>query len=199
MRFCDERRCSIQDSPMTNDSDSDIPNPSMERKSTKIVPLSAASLHILLALAVMNYTDTESARSGRAVPMVNKTRPEEPLRQLQNAVAAGRVEESRRQPEGEDRRRRYYRITGLGRALAEGNFEIRRSLAEDEGSSTREQERTYVRLSAREAGIPSAQRQIMSIEKGPLNGKCKGLRKPVLVRMHPASVGTIWRRDDVDI
>src|SRR6267142_2346163 len=62
-------------------------NPTMERKPTRFAPLSAASLHILLALAG------------------------------DELHGYGIMLEAARQPAGEDPRRRYYRITGLGRRV----------------------------------------------------------------------------------
>jgi DNA-binding PadR family transcriptional regulator len=90
----------------------------MERKPTRFVPLSAAALHILLALAGEELHGygimLEAARqsSGRY-----KLGPGTLYDNLKKLMAAGIVEESRRQPAGEDPRRRYYRLTGLGRRV----------------------------------------------------------------------------------
>jgi DNA-binding PadR family transcriptional regulator len=90
----------------------------MERKPTQFVPLSAASLHILLALAGEEMHGygimLEAARqsSGKY-----KLGPGTLYDNLKKLMATGMVEESRRQPAGEDPRRRYYRLTGLGRRV----------------------------------------------------------------------------------
>jgi DNA-binding PadR family transcriptional regulator len=92
----------------------------MERKpsSTQFGPLSAAALHILLALAGEELHGygimLEAARqsSGKY-----KLGPGTLYDNLKKLMAAGIVEESRRQPAGEDPRRRYYRLTGLGRRV----------------------------------------------------------------------------------
>src|SRR6266481_8341412 len=93
-------------------------DPSMERKPTQFVPLSAASLHILLALAGEELHGygimLEAARQSGGK---YKLGPGTLYDNLKKLMAAGIVEESRRQPAGEDPRRRYYRITGLGRRV----------------------------------------------------------------------------------
>ena len=93
-------------------------NPTMERKPTRFAPLSAASLHILLALAgdeLHGYgIMLEAARQSDGK---YKLGPGTLYDNLKKLLAAGIVEESRRQPAGEDPRRRYYRITGLGRRV----------------------------------------------------------------------------------
>ena len=90
----------------------------MERKPTQFVPLSAASLHILLALAGEELHGygimLEAARQSGGK---YKLGPGTLYDNLKKLMAAGIVEESRRQPAGEDPRRRYYRITGLGRRV----------------------------------------------------------------------------------
>ena len=90
----------------------------MERKPTRFVPLSAASLHILLALAgdeLHGYgIMLEAARQSDGK---YKLGPGTLYDNLKKLLVAGIVEESRRQPAGEDPRRRYYRITGLGRRV----------------------------------------------------------------------------------
>jgi DNA-binding PadR family transcriptional regulator len=84
----------------------------------RFLPLSAASLHILLALAgdeLHGYgIMLEAARQsgGRY-----KLGPGTLYDNLKKLMAAGIVEESRRLPAGEDPRRRYYRLTGLGRRV----------------------------------------------------------------------------------
>jgi DNA-binding PadR family transcriptional regulator len=93
----------------------------MRREPTRFGPLSAASLHILLALAgdeLHGYgIMLEAARQSGGK---YKLGPGTLYDNLKKLKAAGIVEESRRQPAGEDPRRRYYRLTGLGRnVLAE--------------------------------------------------------------------------------
>src|SRR6266403_648536 len=93
-------------------------NPTMERPNQRFVPLSEASLHILLALAgdeLHGYgIMLEAARQSDGK---YKLGPGTLYDNLKKLLAAGIVEESRRQPAGEDPRRRYYRITGLGRRV----------------------------------------------------------------------------------
>jgi DNA-binding PadR family transcriptional regulator len=88
------------------------------QQAERFLPLSAASLHILLALAgdeLHGYgIMLEAARQsgGRY-----KLGPGTLYDNLKKLMAAGIVEESRRLPAGEDPRRRYYRLTGLGRRV----------------------------------------------------------------------------------
>src|SRR6266403_317721 len=93
-------------------------NPTMEHKPSRFAPLSAASLHILLALAgdeLHGYgIMLEAARQSEGK---YKLGPGTLYDNLKKLLAAGIVEESRRQPAGEDPRRRYYRLTGLGRRV----------------------------------------------------------------------------------
>jgi len=81
------------------------------------VPLSAASLHILLALAgdeLHGYgIMLEAARQSDGKYKLARGL----FTTTKKIVGGGNVEESRRQPAGEDPRRRYYRITGLGRRV----------------------------------------------------------------------------------
>lgn len=92
----------------------------MERKHqpARFVPLSAASLHILLALAREELHGygimLEAARQSGGK---YKLGPGTLYDNLKKLLAAGIVEESRRLPAGEDPRRRYYRLTGLGRRV----------------------------------------------------------------------------------
>jgi DNA-binding PadR family transcriptional regulator len=93
----------------------------MRREPSRFVPLSAAALHILLALAGEELHGygimLEAARQSGGK---YKLGPGTLYDNLKKLMAAGIVEESRRQPAGEDPRRRYYRLTGLGkRVLAE--------------------------------------------------------------------------------
>jgi|SRR5882757_4607870 DNA-binding PadR family transcriptional regulator len=92
----------------------------MERKRTRTQfgPLSAAALHILLALAgdeLHGYgIMLEAARQSAGK---YKLGPGTLYDNLKKLMVAGIVEESRKQPAGEDPRRRYYRLTGLGRRV----------------------------------------------------------------------------------
>jgi DNA-binding PadR family transcriptional regulator len=84
----------------------------------RFLPLSAAALHILLALAggeLHGYgimLETARQSDGKY-----KLGPGTLYDNLKRLMAAGIVEEGRRQPAGEDPRRRYYRLTGLGRRV----------------------------------------------------------------------------------
>jgi DNA-binding PadR family transcriptional regulator len=90
----------------------------MKSKPTGFGPLSAASLHILLALAGEDLHGygimLEAARQSAGK---YKLGPGTLYDNLKKLLAAGIVEESRRQPAGEDPRRRYYRLTVLGRRV----------------------------------------------------------------------------------
>ena len=83
----------------------------------RFLPLSAASLHILLALAGEELHGygimLEAARQSGGQ---YKLGPGTLYDNLKKLLAAGIVEESRR-PADEDPRRRYYRLTGLGRRV----------------------------------------------------------------------------------
>jgi DNA-binding PadR family transcriptional regulator len=84
----------------------------------RFLPLSAAALHILVALAggeLHGYgIMLEAARQSGGK---YKLGPGTLYDNLKKLMAAGIVEESRRQPAGEDPRRRYYRLTALGRRV----------------------------------------------------------------------------------
>src|ERR1700686_363268 len=92
----------------------------MKRKpsSTQFGPLSAAALHILLALAgdeLHGYgIMLEAARQSGGK---YKLGPGTLYDNLKKLMATRIVEESRRHPAGEDPRRKYYRLTGLGRRV----------------------------------------------------------------------------------
>jgi DNA-binding PadR family transcriptional regulator len=90
----------------------------MRRDPSRFGPLSAAAFHILLALAGEELHGygimLEATRQSNGK---YKLRPGTLYDNLKKLMAAGIVEESRRQPAGEDPRRRYYRLTGLGRRV----------------------------------------------------------------------------------
>jgi DNA-binding PadR family transcriptional regulator len=90
-----------------------------EREPQSFLPLSTANLHILLALA-------SGERHGYAIMQeVNDTSegtvrlgPGTLYRSIQTLVEDGLIEESTRRPgRDEDQRRRYYRLTSLGRRV----------------------------------------------------------------------------------
>src|SRR5258706_12414845 len=89
-------------------------NPTMERKPTRFVPLSAASLHILLALAgdeLHGYgIMLEAARQSDGK---YKLGPGTLYDNLKKLLAAGNVGGGRGQPVGGDPRRRDYPVTRL--------------------------------------------------------------------------------------
>jgi len=90
---------------------------------SRFLPLSPATLHILLCLAaeprhgygIMQEVARQS--NGRY-----KLGPGTLYDNLQNLMTQGLVEEGPR-PRGEDPRRRYYRLTGLGRRVLAGDVE----------------------------------------------------------------------------
>jgi DNA-binding PadR family transcriptional regulator len=89
-----------------------------QQETGRFLPLSAAALHILLALAGNELHGygimLEAARQSCGK---YKLGPGTLYDNLKKLMAAGIVEESRRQPAGEDPRRRYYRLTALGRRV----------------------------------------------------------------------------------
>lgn len=89
----------------------------MTNEPRRFPPLSAAALHILLALAAEELHGygimLEAARQSGGQ---YKLGPGTLYDNLKKLMAAGIVEESRR-PADEDPRRRYYRLTGLGRRV----------------------------------------------------------------------------------
>jgi DNA-binding PadR family transcriptional regulator len=89
----------------------------MKNEPRRFLPLSAASLHILLALAGEELHGygimLEAARQSGGQ---YKLGPGTLYDNLKKLLAAGIVEEGRR-PADEDPRRRYYRLTGLGRRV----------------------------------------------------------------------------------
>jgi len=84
----------------------------------RFLPLSPAALHVLLALAggeLHGYgIMLEAARQSGGQYKLGPGTLYDNLRKL---MTQGIVEESRRQPASEDSRRRYYRLTGLGRRV----------------------------------------------------------------------------------
>ncbi|HLZ90336.1 MAG TPA: helix-turn-helix transcriptional regulator [Candidatus Acidoferrum sp.] len=89
----------------------------MINETDQFLPLSAASLHILLALAGEDLHGygimLEAARQSKGR---YKLGPGTLYDNLKKLLSAGMVEESRRTVE-DDPRRRYYRLTGLGRRV----------------------------------------------------------------------------------
>lgn len=81
-------------------------------------PLSTAALHILLALAGEDLHGygimLEAARQSRGQYKLGPGTLYDNLRKL---MLQGLVEESRKRRRGADPRRRYYRLTGLGRLV----------------------------------------------------------------------------------
>ena len=83
----------------------------------KLLPLSPAALHILLALAEQDRHGygimQEVARESGGY----KLGPGTLYDNLEKLLNQGVVEESKRSSANEDSRRRYYRLTGFGRRL----------------------------------------------------------------------------------
>jgi DNA-binding PadR family transcriptional regulator len=85
-----------------------------------LLPLQPTTFHILLSL-------TDEDRHGYAIILEVSRRTQGELklsagtlyRSIQRMVEAGLITETRSRPEFDDERRRYYRITPLGRAVAE--------------------------------------------------------------------------------
>lgn len=96
---------------------------SQQHEAGRFLPLSAATLHILLALAGEELHGygimLEAARQSGGK---YKLGPGTLYDNLKKLMAAGIVEESGRLPAGEDPRRRYYRLTGLGRRVLAGEI-----------------------------------------------------------------------------
>ena|SRR5215467_10780077 len=92
----------------------------MANEPCKFLPLSPAEQHILLALAseelhgygIMLETARQSARH-------YKLGPGTLYDNLRKLMDAGIVQQSKRQTSENDPRRRYYRLTGLGRRVLE--------------------------------------------------------------------------------
>ena len=87
---------------------------------TSFLPLSPASLHILLALA------TEERHGYHIMQEISKHSqgqykigPGTLYDNIQKMMKQGLIEESRRAEPEEDSRRRYYRLTSLGRSVLE--------------------------------------------------------------------------------
>ena len=85
-----------------------------------LLPLQPTTFHILLSL-------TDEDRHGYAIILEVSRRTQGELklsagtlyRSIQRMVESGLITEIRTRPEFDDERRRYYRITPLGRAVAE--------------------------------------------------------------------------------
>jgi DNA-binding PadR family transcriptional regulator len=85
-----------------------------------LLPLQPTTFHILLSL-------TDEDRHGYAIILEVSRRTQGQLklsagtlyRSIQRMVELGLITETRTRPEFDDERRRYYRITPLGRAVAE--------------------------------------------------------------------------------
>ena len=96
----------------------------MAHEPQKFLPLSPAAQHILLALAgeelhgygIMLETARQSARQ-------YKLGPGTLYDNLRKLMDAGIVQESRRPSASSDPRRRYYRLTGLGRRVLEAEIQ----------------------------------------------------------------------------
>ena len=85
-----------------------------------LLPLQPTTFHILLSL-------TDEDRHGYAIILEVSRRTQGELklsagtlyRSMQRMVESGLITETRNRPEMDDERRRYYRITPLGKAVAE--------------------------------------------------------------------------------
>ena len=91
-----------------------------DERVTSLLPLQPTAFHILLSL-------TDEERHGYAIilEVARRTQGELMLsagtlyRSIQRMVESGLITEIRTRPEFDDERRRYYRITPLGRTVAE--------------------------------------------------------------------------------
>jgi DNA-binding PadR family transcriptional regulator len=91
-----------------------------DERVTFLLPLQPTTFHILLSL-------TDEERHGYAIilEVARRTQGELKLsagtlyRSIQRMVESGLITETRNRPEMDDERRRYYRITPLGKAVAE--------------------------------------------------------------------------------
>jgi DNA-binding PadR family transcriptional regulator len=91
-----------------------------DERVTSLLPLQPTTFHILLSL-------TDEERHGYAIilEVARRTQGELKLsagtlyRSIQRMVESGLITETRNRPEMDDERRRYYRITPLGKAVAE--------------------------------------------------------------------------------
>lgn len=93
----------------------------IDERARKLLPLTPAVLHILLSLAdgarhgLGIVDDVEEATGGRV-----RFGPGTLYGTLKRLVDSGLISETRERPEeGDDPRRRYYRLTPLGRRAAE--------------------------------------------------------------------------------
>ena len=91
-----------------------------DERVASLLPLQPTTFHILLSL-------TDEERHGYAIilEVARRTQGELKLsagtlyRSIQRMVESGLITETRNRPEMDDERRRYYRITPLGKAVAE--------------------------------------------------------------------------------
>jgi len=103
---------------LTAHSDSDITESDIREPVDSFLPLSAAALHILLSLAGEErhgygiMQDVAAQTDGKY-----KLGPGTLYDNLQKLMDHGFVEQARGARRGEDPRRRYYRLTGLGAAV----------------------------------------------------------------------------------
>lgn len=93
-------------------------NPSMKKDLDRLIPLAPATLHILLALAaedlhgygIMQEVSRQSEGRYRLGPGTLYDN-------LQRQMNQGLVEEAPRRPRNQDSRRRYYRLSAVGRGV----------------------------------------------------------------------------------
>jgi DNA-binding PadR family transcriptional regulator len=91
-----------------------------DERFASLLPLQPTTFHILLSL-------TDEERHGYAIilEVARRTQGELKLsagtlyRSIQRMVESGLITETRNRPDMDDERRRYYRITPLGKAVAE--------------------------------------------------------------------------------
>jgi len=106
--------------------------PSMKEDLNRFLPLPPAALHILLCLAgdarhgygIMQEVSRQSNGQFRL-------RPGTLYDNLQKLMAHGMVEDQRRAPEGDNPRRRYYRLTSLGRRVLAADVERLKSVVQE--------------------------------------------------------------------
>jgi DNA-binding PadR family transcriptional regulator len=106
----------------------------MKHRSTEFVPLSPATLHILLALAAEDLHGYAIMQEvARQSDGKYKLGPGTLYDNLQKLIAKGLIEELGSRPSDDDPRRRYYRLSQLGRAvLAEETARLKEVVREAE-------------------------------------------------------------------